>query len=165
MAFPDSDRPQSVAVAALQAIYGQPSQAGFGSAVFVEQSEPDLDLESIALRYYQHFVGELWQRFGVDAWTRPWQQVSVRPQGIQPNIVAELRAIGDRDAARFVPMLLLDETENQAQAQQALDTVYDQPQVKELRVYRIGDGAAMSGLLLLGRQTTGKTTILISLLD
>ncbi len=165
MAFPDFARPQSAAVKVLQTIYGQPSQAGFGSAVFDEQIELGTDLESIALGYYQHFVGELWERFGADAWMGVWKQVYVRPPGIQPDIVTELRAISDWSAAQFVPILLLDETDNQAQARQALATVYDQPQVKELSVYTIGDGAAMSGLLLLGRHTTGKTTILISLLD
>jgi hypothetical protein len=165
MVFPDSNHPQSAAVKVLQAIYGQPSQKGFGSAVFDEQIELGTELESIALRYYQYFVGKLWEQFGSEAWMGAWKRVYVRPQGIQPDIVAELRAIGDRDAAQFVPILLLDETEDQAKAQQALATVYDRPQVRNLSVYTIGDGAAMSGLLLLGRQITGETTILISLLD
>jgi hypothetical protein len=167
MVFSDSEPSQSesVALTVLQRLYGRPSQAGFGSAVFDEQSELGTDLESVALRYYQHFVGKLWEQFGVKTWMNAWRQVYVRPQGIQPDIVAELRGIGDRDAAQFVPILLLDETEDRIQAQKALATVYDDPQVTDLSVYTIGDGAVMSGLLLLGRQTPGKITILISLLD
>jgi hypothetical protein len=149
----------------LVTLYGAPSQAGFGSAVFYELIEPGSDLEAIALRYYQHFVGKLWEQFSPDAWMSVWKPVYVRPTGIQPDIVAELRAIAEPSVAQFVPILLLDETENQAQAQQALATVYDELQVTDLWVYTIGDGAAMSGLLLLGSQTTGETTILIFLLD
>jgi len=76
-----------------------------------------------------------------------------------------LRAIADPDAAQFVPILLLTETNNHAKAQQALAVAYDDPQVTDLRIDRIGDGAAMSGLLLAGCRTTGEVTILISLLD
>ncbi|PSB26065.1 hypothetical protein [Stenomitos frigidus] len=166
MVFSTSDpsQPQS-AVTVLRSIYGAPSQAGFGSAVFDDAIEPGTDLEPIALRYYQHFVGKLWEQYGESAWMSAWQQVYVRPDGLQPDIVAELRAIGDRAAAQFVPILLLVETDDATKAQQALAEVYDDPQTTDLRVYTVGDGAAMSGLLLLGRQTTGETIILISLLD
>jgi len=80
MVFPDSapSQPQSAAVTALRAIYGQPSQAGFGSAVFDEIIEPGTDLEPIALRYYQHFVGKLWEQFDADAWMSTWKQVYAR---------------------------------------------------------------------------------------
>ncbi len=165
MAFSDGDHLPFTAIAALQAIYGPPSQAGFGSAVFVQQSEPGPDLESIALKYYQHFVGELWDRFGSTAWMSTWQQVYDRPQGIQPDIVAELRAIDDQNVSQFVPILLLEETENQTQTEQALAAVYDQPKVTDLQVYTIGDGAAVAGLMLLGRYAAEETVILISLLD
>lgn len=162
-----SDHPQhlSTAVAVLQAIYGQPSQAGFGSAVFDELLQPGTDLEPIALQYYQHFVGTLWEQFGADAWMSAWKQVYVRPHGIQSDIVAELKAIADPLAAQYVPMLLLTETDDQSSAQQALAAVFNDPQVTDLRIYAIGDGAAMSGLLLAGSRTTGETTILVSLLD
>ena len=167
MAFPSSEPPQplSEAVTVLQALYGLPSQTGFGSAVFDELIEPGTDVEAIARRYYQHFVGKLWEQYGEAAWMNPWKQVYGRPTGIQPDIVAELQGISDRAAAQFVPILLLSETDDQARAAQALATVFNHPQVTDLRVYAIGDGAAMSGLLLTGCRTTGETTILISLLD
>jgi len=149
----------------LVTLYGAPSQAGFGSAVFSDAIEPGLDLEAIALHYYQHFVGKLWEQFGETVWMSAWKQVYVRPNGMQPDIVAELKGIRDRAAAQFVPILLLTETDDHARAQQALAAVFDNPQVIDLSVYAIGDGAAMAGLLLAGRRTTGETTILVSLLD
>ncbi|GAB4378952.1 MAG: hypothetical protein Kow00121_31880 [Elainellaceae cyanobacterium] len=165
MVYSSSDQPQPEAVTILQAIYGQPSQARFGSAVFYERIEPGSDLETIALRYYQHFVGNLWEQYGESAWMSTWKQVYVRPDGMQPDIVAELGAIADPVVAQYVPILLLTQIEDYASAQKALAAVFNHPQVTKLRVYAIGDGAAMSGLLLAGCLITGDTTILISLLD
>lgn len=90
MVFPDSNLSQSAAVMGLQVIYGPPSQSGFGSAVFDELIEPGAALEPVALRYYQHFVGNLWEQYGETAWMSTWKQVYIRPDGIQPDIVAEL---------------------------------------------------------------------------
>ncbi|XGV97877.1 MAG: hypothetical protein ACAF41_02880 [Leptolyngbya sp. BL-A-14] len=157
-------QPQSTTVTVLQSIYGMPSQSGFGGAVFYESIEPGTDLESIALRYYQHFVGKLWEQYGESAWMSTWQQVYVRPAGMQPAIVAELRAIGDPVAANHVPILLLDETDDQAKAKQALAAVFDDPQMTDLSVYTIGDGAALSGLLVAGYRPN-EMTLLLSLID
>lgn len=167
MVFSDSDQPHplSEAVTVLQSIYGAPSQAGFGSAVFYDQIEPESDLETVALRVYQHFVGPLWEQYGETAWMSTWKQVYVRPNGIQPNTVAELRAIADPLTAQYIPILLLSETEERDRAEQALANVFDAPQMTDLRLYAIGDGAAMSGLLLVGCHITGDTTVLISLVD
>ncbi|MBE9144357.1 hypothetical protein IQ236_14185 [Planktothrix mougeotii LEGE 06226] len=145
-------------------LYGTPSQAGFGSAVFDEAIEPGTDLESVAVRVYKHFVGQLWERYGETAWMSPWKRVYVRPVGIEPNIVAELRAIANSTAANHVPILLMEDTEDQDKAQQALAAVFDDPQVKDLSVYAIGDGAALSGLLVAGNRPNA-ITILISLID
>ncbi len=160
-----SSTPLPPAVTALTTLYGTPNQAGFGSAVFYDAIEPGSDLEPIALHYYQYFVGKLWEQFGADAWMSAWKQVYVRTNDAKPDIVAELRAIDDPLAAQFVPILLLTETDDEARAQQALATVFNYPQVTDLRVYAIGDGAAMSGLLLAGYRTNGEVTILLSLLD
>ncbi len=47
MVSPGSHAPQplAAAVTVLQTLYGQPSQAGFGSAVFEQLIEPGTDLE------------------------------------------------------------------------------------------------------------------------
>jgi hypothetical protein len=167
MVVPDSDpsQPQSSAVIDLQSIYGVPSQAGFGSAVFGDVIKPETDLEAVARRYYQHFVGKLWEKYGSSAWMSPWNQVYARPDGNQPDVVAELNMIPDPVASQYMPILLLSETDDRESAQQALAAVFNDPEITELKVFSIGDGAAMSGLLLAGRRSTGEATILVSLLD
>ena len=146
-------------------LYGAPSQEGFGSAVFYEVIESGINLETVALKYYQHFVGKLWERFGQDAWMSVWKQIYTRPDNGKPDIMTELTAIADPNAAQFVPILLLADMENAEQAQKALAAAYNDPTVTDLRLYTIGDGGAMSGLLLAGSRATGETTVLVSLLD
>ena len=79
--------------------------------------------------------------------------------------VSELRAINDRTAALSVE-LLLDEVDDPPTAQQALSSAFDDPAVTDLAVFQIGDGAALSGLLVAGRRAaTGETVMLVFLLD
>lgn len=53
---------QFAAVQALEAVYGPRSQAGFGSAVFVETDVAEDELELVALGTYRGFLGEHWAR-------------------------------------------------------------------------------------------------------
>ena len=151
-------------VANLEAAYGAPSQAAFGSSVFFEPTVATDSLEKLALEKYKYFVGELWERFGEDAWMGPWKQVYARQAGTKPDIVAELRAIKDFDAGLSVPMIL-DNIEGADKARAALSTAFDDPSVTELLVYNLGDGGAMSGILITGRRSNGETTFLVFLLD
>jgi D-alanyl-D-alanine carboxypeptidase len=152
-------------VTALEAAYGAPSQAGFGSAVFHEEIKTGDSLEQAALAKYKFFVGDLWSRYGEDAWMGPWKEVYAREPGAKPDIVGELRGIKDRDAAISVPMIL-DAIGGAEKARAALASVYDDPAVTELRVYNLGDGGAMSGLLLAGRSGNAQdATFLVFLLD
>lgn len=146
-------------------IYGSPSQSGFGSAVFHEKKAKDADLESLALQYYKYFVGDLWTRFGETAWLSSWKQVYVRQTGTISNIVSELQTIVDREVTSFLPVLFCLDIQQKEKAQKTLSAVYDASDIVDLRVYTIGDGGAMSGLLIMGYSKTGETTILISLLD
>lgn len=156
---------QPAYVTALAAAYGPPSQEAFGSAVFYDESQPPASLEQAALAKYQYFVGDLWTRYGADAWLGAWQQIYTRPQGADHAVVSELRAIKDRSAAQSVD-LLLDEVADPKAAQQALATAFDDPAVTELAVYKIGDGAAMAGLLVAARRVAGgQTVMLVFLLD
>jgi hypothetical protein len=160
---PATDKPAYVT--ALEVAYGAPSQAGFGSAVFCEQLKPTDKLEEAALAKYKYFVGGLWERYGADAWMGPWKEVYVRPTGAKPDIVAELRGIKDADAQLSAPMVL-DEIEGADKARAALAAAYDDPAVTELRAFNLGDGSAMSGLLVAGRRgATGEATFLVFLLD
>ena len=152
-------------VSDLEAAYGPPSQAAFGSAVFFDQMKATDSLEQTALEKYKYFAGDLWERYGEDAWLGPWKEVYVRAAGAKPDIAAELRSIDDRDAASSVPMIL-DNIEGADRARAALSAAYDDPDVTELRVFNLGDGEAMSGLLVAGRRTeAGEATFLVFLLD
>lgn len=162
-----SDEPRAADyVAQLEAAYGPPSQQGFGAAVFHEALRPADDLATAALAKYRYFVGPLWSRFGEQAWMGPWREVYSRPASAHRDIVAELRAIEDREARNSV-VLLLDAIEDSTAARAALVVAFDDPAVTELRVFNIGDGAAMSGLLVAGRRATagGATTYVIVLMD
>ena len=151
-------------VADLEAAYGVPSQAGFGSAVFYEAMAPVGKLEQQALEKYQYFVGALWERYGSDAWMGPWKEVYVRGEGAAHDIVAELEGITDFDARLSVPMIL-EVVQDSAAARAALSAAYDDAAVGELRVYNLGDGEAMSGLLVAARRNSGEATYLVFLMD
>ena len=149
----------------LQVAYGGPSQQGFGSAVFYETLASGGDLAEVALSTYRRFVGRLWERYGEAAWMGPWREVYARPPGASREIVAELRGIADRDARLSVPMIL-DDIAGADAARAALSAAFDDPAVTELRVFNLGDGAAMSGLLLAGRRgASGESTFLVFLMD
>ena len=151
-------------VTALERAYGGPSQAGFGSAVFSEQAWADDDLVKAALAKYEYFVGELWERWGQNAWMGSWREVYARKSGTPAGIVAELKGISDSDAQLSAPMIL-DVAEGDDAVGQALSDAYDDPAVTELRVFNLGDGEAMSGLLVAGKRKTGETTFLVVLMD
>ena len=161
---PEKAKDKPSYVADLEAAYGAPSQAGFGSAVFYEQVEAASSLEKLALEKYKYFVGDLWERYGEDAWTGPWKEVYARKAGSSRDIVAELQGISDPDARLSVPMIL-EVVANAEAARQALSAAYDDAAVSELAVYTLGDGEAMSGLLVAGRRDTGEATFLVFLLD
>jgi hypothetical protein len=154
-----------VYVSELESAFGAPSRAGFGSAVFFEPRGPDSRLSDAALAKYRYFVGDLWQRYGEAAWMKPWKRVYGRSPGAARDIQTELRAISDRDAAVSVSMVL-DATEDPARARAALAAAFDDPAVTELEVFRIGDGQALSGLVVAGRRSrSGETTLLVFLMD
>lgn len=159
----DANKPESVS--ALEAAYGAPSQAGFGSAVFFEPIKAGDDLSQAALAKYKYFTGDLWERFGEAAWMGPWKEVYARQLGAKHDIVSELRGLADR-GARLSASVILDDVENAETARAALSAAFDDSAVTELVVYNMGDGGAMSGLLVAGRRAdTGEATFLIFLLD
>ena len=150
---------------ALETAYGAASQAAFGSAVFAETLAANDDLEQKARGWYQHFLGDQWARRGEDVWMGPWKEVHARPAGAAADLETEQRAIADPDARVSVPMIL-DEIEGADAARAALSAVYDDPGVTELRVFNLGDGEAMSGILVASRRgASGDATFLVFLLD
>jgi len=160
---PRVNKPQYVT--ALEAAYGAPSQAGFGSAVFYEHINQAEKIEEAALQKYRYFVGELWERYGEDAWMTAWKQLYARKTGGNYDIVAELRSIKDLEATKSVPMIL-DNIEGADKARTALSSAYNNPAITDLRVFNVGDGGAMSGLLIAGRHNeTGEEIFLVFLMD
>lgn len=152
-------------VAKLQAAYGAPSQEAFGSAVFYEPQIGNGDLASVALDKYKYFVGDLWARYGEDVWLGHWRQVYARPVEATPDIVAELRTVDDHDAALSIPMIL-DNIDEAERAQAALAAAFDDPTMREVAVFNLGDGEALSGLLIAGRRPeTGEALFRVFLLD
>ncbi|MFM1891495.1 MAG: hypothetical protein RLZ44_572, partial [Pseudomonadota bacterium] len=118
-----------------------------------------------ALAKYRGFVGKLWERYGEQAWMGPWKEVYLRQPGTRPDIGAELRGVTDPDARLSVPMIL-DDIEDAPAARAALAAAFDDPAVTELRAFNLGDGAAMSGLLVASRRAaSGEATFLVFLLD
>jgi hypothetical protein len=164
-ANPSNSAVKPAYVTALEAAYGPPSQAGFGSAVFYEPLGAKDSLIDAALAKYKYYVGELWERWGEDAWMAPWKEVYTRKPGAKPDIVAELRGITDQDAAISAPMIL-DVVQDAEGARAALAAAFDDPAVTELRVFNLGDGGAMSGILVAVRRAAASdATFLVFLLD
>lgn len=151
-------------VSDLEAAYGPPSQEAFGSAVFFELARESDDLADLSKGVYQTFVGDKWQEWGEEAWMSPWKEAYRRPDGIKHDILTELRAIDDFDTQMAVEQIL-DNIEDPQKAQQALAAAYDPAEVADLRAFNIGDGEAMSGLLLAGQRLNGAATLLVFLLD
>jgi len=149
---------------ALETVFGPPSQSGFGSAVFSEQVDQAQDLEAAAQRCYRHFLGKQWEQFGEAAWMASWRRVYLREPGGSRSTVAELRAIADPET-RLSVNVLLDGHENPGAAIQALSTAYDDAAMENLEVYTLGDGAALSGVLIAGRTRGGAATFLVFLMD
>lgn len=152
-------------VTAMESAYGEPSQKGFGSAVFFDHVDEADALESAAQGKYHRFVADLWERFGEDAWMSVWKEVYRRPDDAKHDIQAELEAIEDADARAQV-WSILNVSNGAEKARKALSDAYDAPEVSDLRAYNVGDGGAMSGILIAGwRERTGEATFLVFLLD
>ena len=149
-------------VTALEAAYGAPSQSGFGSAVFFETADAS-DLEKIARANYKYFLGKNWEQFGETLWLKEWKLLYARGKN-KHDIVAELQAIPAAEAKLSVPMIL-ENIENADAARAALSAAYDDASVSQLLVFSIGDGEALSGILIAGQRTNGETTSLVFLMD
>ena len=161
----ESSANKPTSVTNLEQIFGGPSQNAFGSAVFYDpDGGPPENLESLALAWYQHFAGKTWEQFGKDNWLANWRLVHARDTGQSKNIVAELQAIADSEAMLSASMLM-ENHEDSKLAQLALAQCFDNSAVQDLRVYRIGDGQAMSGLLIAARREPVGSVYLVFLMD
>lgn len=133
-------------VQALETVFGAPSQQAFGSSVFYI-ADDQANIEKEAMSRYRYFLGSTWEKLGESNWLSTWELAYERKLGSPPDIVMELKGIPDRNV-RMSASLLIENHEDATAAAAALGGAFDQPAVRELKVFKIGDGAAMSGLLI-----------------
>lgn len=150
----------------LEAAFGGPSSSGFGSAVFhVPAADSNCEnLQATARRIYRQFLGESWDAAGEATWLGPWKSVFERTGPGSPTFVEGLRSIDDPMARGSVP-LLLDVIQDPAAATEALTESFDDPETRAVNVFSIGDGEAMSGLLVAGERDTLDRIFVIALMD
>lgn len=154
---------QFAAVQALEAVYGARSQAGFGSAVFVETDVADDELELVALGTYRGFLGEHWAR-RESAWRSGFRLLHTRSASSGVGIIAELSALTD-PALRSIVELLVDDMDDPVAARAALSGAFDGPEVSRLQLYAVGDGEQYSGVEIAAWRADGHAIFLILLLD
>jgi hypothetical protein len=159
-AVTEATRPDYVKT--LEAVFGGPSQTGFGSTVLFATARDRGELVRLARAAYRHFTGTLWERWGEAAWMGPWRLIHERVA--VHNVLAELKGLEDPQARSGADMLL-NATENPASGQAALSATFDDPAVQDLLVFSLGDGGAMSGILIAARRANGEATFLVFLMD
>jgi hypothetical protein len=151
-------------IKALEDVYGKPCSAGFGSSVFYEISKQDVSLSSVALEVYKLFMGEKWNPETETTWLSGWKIVYERSPGTVPDILTELNTINDADAKRSVP-LLTELIDNAEQGKAALAAAFNHPDISHVAVFKIGDNAEMSGLILSGLYADHAACSVICLMD
>ncbi len=120
------DRP--ALVRELEGVFGASSSAAFGSSVFFESQSSSgypLSLVDASIEKYQAFCGETWARFGEEKWLSGWKELYHRSPGDTAGIVNEFRSI-------------------------KVQPFRSSEGVRELRIFSLGDGEAMSGFLIAG---------------
>lgn len=149
---------------ALQNVYGKSSNSGFGSAVFYASPKQEKKLAIIAFENYIYFLGEKWNKETESAWMGGWKLVYERNPGTKADILTELGHIKDADAKRSVP-LLTELVENAAEGRAALAAAFNHPNLSMLEIFSVGDGEAMSGLMVSGLYADGSVCSVICLMD
>lgn len=155
--------PEIEAFRVLQEQFGGPSQSAWGSAVFLGQLYDPSDLDRYALATYRSFIGELWDRFGEDAWMCRWRRVHVRRGA--GDLLHEIETSKSRTVKSATDLLLNNNGSSGNQARAAICAAFDDAATDVVHVYEIGDGAAYSGLLIAARRSTGETAILAFVMD
>jgi hypothetical protein len=148
----------------LEAVFGKPSTAGFGSAVFYEVSKMNESLTFIALEDYELFVGEKWNAETKALWMNDFRKVYERTPGTTDDILTELHNVKDNDAKQLVP-LLTELVENAAHGRLALTAAFNHQDITNVELYKIGDSAAMTGLILCGLFKDHSACSVICLMD
>lgn len=148
----------------LEKIYGTANSNGFGSVVFLEILPEDKSPETMALKHYRDFIGAKWTDDTEAVWLTGWKNVYLRQVGKKPDILTELDEINDQQAKLSVPLLTEIITDAE-QGRKVLAAVFDHPLVTYLTVNLIGDGAALSGIIVTGVFSDKKVCSVVCLMD
>jgi hypothetical protein len=167
----------SEAISKLQEIYGGPEVRGLGSSVIEVPLDDESRFESTAKERYRVFCGEIWERFGPENWLGQWAEVYRRPTATATEtatakdvvaaggIEAELRGLEDH-AASMAGSLMLDNIDDADAAEEMLKRVFDDPAIRRLSIYRLGDGEAIFGVMIAALAgSPGRMTMLITMSD
>lgn len=157
--------PIASVIAELEEVFGAPSDAGFGSAVFSSPATAthSQSLEAEGKAIYQKFCGDIWEKFGVENWLATWKLLHERPAGGVGDIVTEIQAIRDPESGSAAQMLLDGADPDRAAA--ALRAAFNDTSLVRLQIFKIGDGGAMSGAIIAAETNAGARFFLIILLD
>lgn len=148
----------------LEKVYGKASDAGFGSAVFHEATDKKSMADSIALTHYKRFLGSKLTGDGGTAWMKNWKVVYTRPGNQKGDILRELASVADPQARVSIP-LLTELIENADAGRDALAAAFNHAEVRQLCACNIGDGEAMSGILVTAVYEENYTCTVIALMD
>jgi hypothetical protein len=150
---------------ALENVYGKASAAGFGSAVFHEAVAATTPTDAFALKHYQAFLGPKWDAAASESpWMIAWRPVYQRQDDGKRDILTELAGISDHEAKTSVT-LLTELIENADAGRQAISQAFNHEDVSKLFVFTVGDGEAMSGIMVSAFYTDGYACSLIVLMD
>jgi len=149
----------------LEEVFGKPSKATLGSAVFTSSEIIDgQKLDDFAQKSYKHFVGEAWETIGEANWTKLWSRLYRRADGKESGILSELKDLSD-SATSLAASQVTENHDDPTAAEQALQMVFDSSAIRDVSIYRIGDSEAISGVLIAGILGSGTAVALVYLMD
>jgi hypothetical protein len=148
----------------LEAVYGTANDKGFGSTVYHEASLPGESISELARRHYTKFLGKQWNSSTEKRWMSVWKKVYERPGGAKKDILAELASVSDQNAQAAIP-LLTELIENADAGKKALAAAFNHPDLSTLAIHTIGDGEAMSGVMVSGLYGQIYSCSVIALMD
>lgn len=137
--------------ARLQALLGPCAPVGMGDAVCHEPLAAGVPLETWARDKSLVLANKGWENFQPEMWRAQFRELYRRPESATGAITDELAALTG-DNIELVIGNFLDNRDNAGELKQSLTAVFDAPAMSEVVVYRIGDGQALAGVLLVGRQ-------------
>jgi hypothetical protein len=81
-----------------------------------------------------------------------------------PNILQEISSLSD-PATALAASQLTENHDSPVEAAEALQAVFDSPEIQELRLYRAGDSEAITGLAIVALNQSNGAMVLVFLMD